>query len=132
MFDTQLAKTTNFHAHMLTLLQHDPDSGVRACVAFVCGQTRAHWAVPELILTLLDSDKYVAETALNALFQCRNGEDAILLYIFKELAAFSNPHLPLHASTHLSHTARRLLKNWQKTRRHENWAETYFFVPLDR
>ncbi|HTK08019.1 MAG TPA: HEAT repeat domain-containing protein [Ktedonobacteraceae bacterium] len=116
MFDKQLASVSNFHARLLNLL-HDPDSGVRACVAFVCGQTSARWAIPELMQTLLDSDEYVAETALNALAQMMTPEDDIISYVIQELAGFNNPIL--RSTRHLNQAAQVLLKQKQKARKRE-------------
>jgi len=99
------------HSQLLNLLHFDSDSGVRACVAYILGQTAARWAIPALLEALLDTDKHVAETALNALGSLACRDDAIVVYVVKELAACDSTNgSEFH---HLAPTARRLLKRWR-------------------
>jgi HEAT repeat protein len=99
------------HAQLLYLLYHDSDSGVRACIAFILGQVAARWAIPALLQTLLDSDEFVAITALNALDQLATAADAIVLYSIQELATFGSP--VEHSEDELLTSARLLLKKWR-------------------
>ena len=99
------------HAQLLHLLYHDIDSGVRACIAFILGQVAARWAIPALLQTLLDSDEFVAITALNALAQLATAADAIVLYSIQELATFGSP--VGHSEDELLTSARLLLKKWR-------------------
>jgi HEAT repeat protein len=101
-----------FHDQLLHLLHHDHDSGVRACAAYLCGQLGARWAIPDLIAALCDSDEHVAQTALNSLGRVAHANDAIVVYVLKELA------MPTHKKKsqmhQLTRSARSLLKAWQK------------------
>jgi len=99
------------HAQLLHLLHNDTDSGVRACIAFILGQVTARWAIPALLLALLDSDEHVAITALNALAQLATSDDAIVLYSVQELAAFGST--AEHNEDALRTSARLLLKKWR-------------------
>jgi HEAT repeat protein len=115
LFDEHIVGTHGIQEQILALLQ-DPDNGVRACTAFVCGQIHARWAIAGLLLTLNDSDEFVAETALNTLAQIMAPDDSIIHYVIKELAGFNNPRL--QASGHLNQAALNLLKQKQKNKRH--------------
>ncbi len=84
----------DIHTHMLRRLHLDDDSGVRACTAFICGEVSAQWAVPELILALLDHDEHVAITAFHALRRLLADDDAILVYIGKELIYYRDTEDP--------------------------------------
>ncbi len=128
IFEPQIANVSDFHSRLLDVLLHDPDNGVRACVAFICGQIGARWAIPSLIHTLLDSDEYVAETALNALSQLMTEEDSIIRYIIQELASFNNPRLIGYSSQHLSQAAQVVLKSWQKVRKQVRQSGQYCTV----
>lgn len=99
------------HSQFLHLLHTDNDSGVRACVAYVLGILQANWAIPDLLHALLDTDEYVAETALNALAHVASPDHAIVAYILKELAQEQHKEQP---SLRLSRAARHLLKKWRK------------------
>ena len=86
---------------------------MRACVAYSLGQIAARWAIPDLIQALLDSDEYVAQTALNSLGQLASPDDPVVVYILKELAG-STKEL---AVNHLTQPAQTLLKKWRKAGR---------------
>jgi HEAT repeat protein len=100
------------HAQLIYLLHSDSDSGVRACAAYFLGQIAARWAIPDLIQALLDSDKYVAQTALNSLGQLASPDDAVVVYILKELAGGSSTK-----ELYLTQSAQTLLKKWRKANR---------------
>jgi HEAT repeat protein len=102
----------DIHTHMLYRLHLDDDSGVRACIAFICGEVGAQWAVPDLILTLLDQDEHVAITAFQALRQLLADDDALLVYIGKELLYYRDTEGPQPHS--LSGEAKSFLNRKQK------------------
>lgn len=102
--------TTTMSRQLIFLLREDEDAGVRACVAFVCGLIELHEAIPDLIVTLLDRDEYVAETALNTLFQFRRYNEPLLLLLFQELAGYGT------GTGHLAQTAQQHLKGWSRRR----------------
>lgn len=104
-------------APLLEMLHHDIDSRVRACIAHTLGHAVALWAIPDLLLALLDSDEQVAETALNALGALPLRDDALIIYALKELAAYHLPIWTLQERRHLAHTARVWLKKRQNERR---------------
>lgn len=110
---------------LLEMLHHDIDAGVRACIAYTLGQSAALWAIPDLLQALLDSDEYVAETALNALGAMPLLDDALLIYAVKELAAYHLPGWALHERKHLIHAARTWLKKREKSR-HDEESFTYY------
>jgi len=74
---------------------------------------------------LLDSDEYVAETALNALGAMPLLDDALLIYTIKELAAYHLPGWALYERKHLIHAARTWLKKREKSR-HDEESFTYY------
>lgn len=104
------AQLHNQRVTLLEMLHHDADGGVRACVAYTLGQTAAIWAIPDLLQALLDSDEYVAETALNALGIIPLLENAPVLYAVNELAAYHLPISTLQERQHLARVARVWLK----------------------
>jgi len=75
---------------LIHLLQADTDSGVRACIAYVLGETTACWAIPALLRTLLDADEHVAVTALHALEQLATPADVIVVYSIQEITYISD------------------------------------------
>lgn len=103
LLDTQLYEQ---RATLLEMLHHDIDSGVRACIAYTLGHAAALWAIPDLLEALLDSDEYVAETALNALGTMPHADDTLILYAVREIAAYHLPLGKLEERRHLAHTAR--------------------------
>jgi HEAT repeat protein len=105
-------QSQTLHGQLIHLLYSDNDSGVRACVAYSLGQIAARWAIPDLIQTLLDSDEYVAQTALNSLGQLASPDDPVVVYILKELAGGSSTKEL--AVNHLTQPAQKLLKKWRK------------------
>lgn len=107
MLDLQLY---HYRAILLEMLHRDIDSGVRACLASTLGHNSALWALPDLIQATLDSDDYVAETALNALGTLPLLDDALLIYVFKELAAYRLPIWTLCERKPLAQAARAWLK----------------------
>lgn len=106
----------NQRVTLLEMLHHDIDAGVRACIAYTLGQVSALWAIPDLLQALLDSDEYVAETALNALGTMPLLDNALLIYAVKELAAYHLPIWTLHERKHLIHAARVWLRKREKIR----------------
>ncbi len=109
MIDEQAIETT-LHYHLLSLLRTDKDAMVRACVATLCGQMEARWAIPALIMALLDSYEQVALSALNALAQIAMGEDALIHYVIQEVTYSAHPD---HRHR-LAQSAVALLKKWRK------------------
>lgn len=100
-----------FHFQLRHLLHTDADSGVRACIAYILGQTTTRWAIPDLILTLLDSDEHVAITALNALGNLTSPDDAIVVYMLRELEMYSKSDKD---RCPLAEGAKMLLKKWRR------------------
>nr|BBH88334.1 hypothetical protein KTC_30850 [Thermosporothrix sp. COM3] len=100
------------HAQILRLLLNDPDSGVRACAAFVCGHIGARWAIPALIQALLDHDEHVAQTAFHSLCQLTSTDDPLFNAVVHELSYLGpsesgEPHsLMVAAQEHLKQTQR--------------------------
>ncbi len=88
--DNYLATNIQLRTLLKSFLSTDTDSGVRACIAYVCGQTGAHWAIPDLIHTLLDPDEQVARTALSALTQITSPDDTLTISVISELAHLYN------------------------------------------
>ena len=110
MLDEQAAHATSLYQRLLSLLREDADSMVRVCVATLCGQMGARWAIPDLIAALLDADEQVALSVLNALEQIATGSDALLHYVVQELTHYDRPdHINKLASD-----ASKLLKKWQQ------------------
>jgi HEAT repeat protein len=70
---------------ILHLLDTDSDSGVRASIAYTCGQLGMRWAIPVLIQTLQDPNEHVALTALNALGQLATPNDTLVQSALMEL-----------------------------------------------
>lgn len=106
VLDGQLAMFYELPDYMRRLLHTDSESGVRACVAYVCGHISARWAIPDLIEALLDPDEYVAQTALIALSRLATSEDLIVAYVVNELTHYD-------ASVTLAAEARILFKKWK-------------------
>lgn len=96
------------------LLLYDEDSSVRACAAYACGTVSATWAIPYLIKALLDSNIYVAQTALHTLEQLASPDDPIVVYVLYELAHAQEKDEP---GQELVQEARQLLQKWQRTDR---------------
>ncbi|HLG61907.1 MAG TPA: hypothetical protein VKY19_08235 [Ktedonosporobacter sp.] len=113
MLGSQATGLTAVQAQLPQLLANDSDSGVRACVAYVCGQIEARWAIPDLILALLDPDEYVALTALHTLAHIATAEDAIVAYVLTELAY--DTLASDYDAPPLAREARALLRKWQKS-----------------
>lgn len=104
------------YQQVLDRLRHDPDSGVRACAAYVISQLAPHWPttsapspIPDLILALTDPDASVAETALNTLALLAPVGDSLITYVLKEISEYG------YASTEensLLRAVQTLLKRW--------------------
>jgi HEAT repeat protein len=93
MLGPHRAALSALHQPLLEMLHSDKDSGVRASVAYTCGQLKMHQALPELLHTLLDEDEHVAMTALNALSHIITREDSITHYVLQELCYLADsPH----------------------------------------
>ncbi len=107
MLDNQPA---TLHSTLIQLLRTDNDSGVRACIAYILGETTARWAIPALLHTLLDIDEHVAITVLHALDQLATSADAIVVYCIQEITYVGDAT----AEDGLVAAARILLKKWQK------------------
>lgn len=99
-------------AQLQDLLLRASDSGVRACVAYVCARTGSRWAIPTLLRALLDPDRHVAHTALNALSHIATPEDSVVIYVITELIRLEDEHDT--AMQNLGREASQLLKKWQK------------------
>jgi len=97
-------------------LLNDNDSRVRASIAYTSGQLMAHWAIPGLIQTLLDTDEQVAQTALHALIHLVTPEETIILAALAELAT-----CPKEVYS-VSQEARLFIKKWRKD--HEDMDNT--------
>ena len=110
------AQLDEHRATLLEMLHHDVDSGVRACIAYTLGQSSALWAIPDLLLALLDHDEHVAETALNALGAMPTRDDALITYALKELAAYQLPIWNMQERRQLAYAARVWLKKRHKAR----------------
>jgi HEAT repeat protein len=95
---------------LLEMLHHDIDSSVRACLAHTFGQAAALWAIPDLLLALLDCDDQVAEAALKALIAISPPGDPLTHYAIQEIAAYHIPFSRLRARRRLTHLARAWLK----------------------
>ncbi len=95
---------------LLHLLRMDEDSGVRACCAYTLGQSGTHSAIPDLLLTLLDPDTSVAETAMHALGRIATAGDAIVVAAVRELALYGSAMKPKKEP--LASIARKQLKKW--------------------
>jgi len=113
VLDNQLAVVYELPALVGRLLCTDSDSGVRACAAYICGQIEVRWAIPYLIEALLDTDEYVAQTALIALSRLATPDDAIVVYAVRELTHYEIANNSV--SQVLIRDARALLKKWQKS-----------------
>ncbi len=108
----------HLYARLLHLLYRDNDSGVRACIAYICGQLGGRWAIPGLLQTLLDADEHVARTALTALGRIATEDDVIVLYVIKELTHLSSPGTnPPHP---LAEASKMVLKKWRQADRKES------------
>jgi HEAT repeat protein len=102
-----------FQQQLAQLLLSDNDSGVRACIAYHLGQGHVRQAIPALLQALLDADENVAETAFNSLERVAGPNDAIVVYVMKELALYERGGYNINS---LAHLARTLLKKWRKRR----------------
>ncbi|HEY0757408.1 MAG TPA: HEAT repeat domain-containing protein [Ktedonobacteraceae bacterium] len=101
---------------LLEMLQHDIDSGVRSCIARILGQSVALWAIPDLLLALLDHDEHVAESALHALTAMPQSSSPLIYSALQEIAAYRLPLWKLSERRRLAHVARVWLKGrtaWQ-------------------
>ncbi|HEY3992434.1 MAG TPA: hypothetical protein VGM01_06085 [Ktedonobacteraceae bacterium] len=107
LLDTQFSTQ---RALLLEMLHHDIDSNVRSCIASVLGQTVALWAIPDLLLALLDYDEQVAEASLNALAALFLPDNVLIHYAIQEVAAYHLPFSKLQERRHLIHAARTWLK----------------------
>lgn len=121
MLGNQLSLHHDLHMRMLRLLHRDNDSSVRACVAYACGQMAARWAIPDLILSLLDPNEHVAQTALNALGQLATPDDMIIVYVITEITYDCEADSP--TSQKLAQDARAWLKKWQDSSHRKKSAE---------
>ncbi len=118
MLGASVATVPSIYGRLLHLLYRDNDSGVRACVAYICGQLGGRWAIPCLLQTLLDPDEHVARTALTALSLIATEDDVIVLYAIKEVTYLSpsdtdTPHP-------LAEAGKQVLKKWRQTEKKES------------
>ena len=118
MLGDSVATVPHLHGRLLHLLYRDNDSGVRACIAYVCGQLGGRWAIPGLLQTLLDADEHVARTALTALSRIASEDDVIVLYVIKELAHLSSPGSDVPHP--LAEAGKMVLKKWRQADKKEN------------
>ncbi|MBV9713198.1 MAG: HEAT repeat domain-containing protein, partial [Ktedonobacteraceae bacterium] len=112
MLGDSVATAPHLYGRLLHLLYRDNDSGVRACVAYICGQLGGRWAIPGLLQTLLDPDEHVARTALNALSRIATEDDIIVLYVIKELTHLSSPDTDTPHP--LTEAGKMALKKWRQ------------------
>jgi HEAT repeat protein len=110
--DGYLMENSRPHLLLRQLLQTDGESGVRACITSAYGQISARWAIPELIHTLLDTDEYVARTALRALAHIATPDDALVAYVISELASLYDGSA--EAENTLVYEAWMIRKKWRK------------------
>lgn len=85
MLGQHVASLQLIQQQLINLLCTDKDSGVRASVAYTCGQLKMLHALPELLHALLDEDENVAITAMNALCQMTKHEHTLVCAALKEL-----------------------------------------------
>lgn len=116
LLDAQLVSQ---RATLLEMLHHDIDNNVRACIAHTLGQAASLWAIPDLLLAMLDWDEHVAETALNALAAMPLPDDALIRSAMQEIAAYHLPLWKLQERRHLAHVARTRLKQRRTSRSDE-------------
>jgi HEAT repeat protein len=102
----------NILDRMLHLLEMDSDSGVRASVAYTCGQSGMRQAIPVLLQTLQDSNEHVALTALNALGQLATPNDTHIQAALQELIQVSKGNHQVQSP--LTQKAKSWLKRLQK------------------
>ena len=95
---------------LLHILHMDEDSGVRACCAYTLGQLAARFAIPNLLLSLLDPDTSVAETALYALGRIASPDDTIVVAAMRELAMYGSA--TKQKKEHLASIAQKQLNKW--------------------
>ncbi len=118
MLGASVATAPHIYSHLLHLLYRDNDSGVRACIAYICGQLGGRWAIPALLQTLLDPDEHVARTALTALSHIATEKDAIILYAIKEITHLSPPGT--HTPHPLAEAGKQVLKKWRQAEKKES------------
>lgn len=118
MLGDSVATVPHLYGRLLHLLYRDNDSGVRACIAYICGQLGGRWAIPGLLQTLLDADEHVARTALTALGRVATEDDVIVLYVIKELTYLSSPGSD--AAHPLAEAGKMVLKKWRQADRKES------------
>ncbi len=106
---------------LLYLLREDSDSGVRASVAYTCGQLGARWAFPALITALRDQNEHVALTALNALGQLATPDDSVIQSALAEL--IQERKSTGSGECDLVREAQRYLKKLRKTTAHGEAGE---------
>jgi HEAT repeat protein len=99
---------------LLEMLHHDIDSSVRACIASTLGQSAALWAIPDLLLALLDSDETVAEAALHTLGILPLLDDGLVIYAVQEIASYKVPICALQERYQIARAARIWLKKRYK------------------
>lgn len=112
-----LSTVPELHPLYCQVLLEDKDSGVRACAAYVCGQTEARWALPALLQALFDCDENVAHTALSALARITTLDDSIVVYVLTELTRLQVEGD--NTSSTLAQAARLILKKWHHLARYE-------------
>ena len=112
MLGDAVATVPHLYNRLLHLLYRDNDSGVRACIAYTCGQLGGRWAIPGLLQTLLDSDEHVARTALTALGRIATEDDTIVLYVIKELLHLNAPDTDTPHP--LAEASKMVLKKWRQ------------------
>jgi HEAT repeat protein len=117
MLGDPVATVPHIYSRLLHLLYRDNDSGVRACIAYICGQFGARWAIPGLLQTLLDPDEHVARTALTALSHIATEDDAIVLYAIKEITHLSSPDTDIPHP--LAEAGKLVLKKWRQAEKKE-------------
>ncbi|GCF07686.1 HEAT repeat domain-containing protein [Dictyobacter arantiisoli] len=120
-----LVTANEIHWLCQQLLLNASDSGVRACAAYVCGQTKSRWAIPALLQALSDPDEHVAHTALQALTTIATPGDCIVVYALHELTRLQGEEN--QAASHLARAARTALKHWQRADKDEVYKTLHSF-----
>ncbi len=114
IFDAQLITQ---RVILLEMLRHDIEGSVRATIASMLGQNAAIWALPDLLLALLDSEEYVAEAALVALCALPLQEEELLIQALKEVGGYRLPVWRLSERRNLARSARQWLQRRGTVRR---------------
>ncbi|MBO0781541.1 MAG: HEAT repeat domain-containing protein, partial [Ktedonobacteraceae bacterium] len=109
----RVAEHPEVYQRLQQLLQYDEDSGVRASVAYTFGQLGTRQAVAALLRALIDVDRHVALTALNALEATSTPDDTIIVFALKELTRYGLKGD--QDGEQLIQKAEEILKKWRRS-----------------